>query len=124
MYKKTYLWSTLYDSPQSLNNALVLPGEEEEKEPLPWGRLVSGAEVGVDLQSEQQEPETHEEYRKDQLVPERHTQSKQPVHFHHLGDRGERHMDVYGKKYEQNNIKMTSSQRRPHNSFVTWASSL
>lgn len=39
----------------------VLPGEKEEKEPLSRGGLVSGAEVGIDLQSKQQQPETHEE---------------------------------------------------------------
>lgn len=48
---------------------MSLPGKKEKKESLPWGRLVSGAEVGVDLQGEQQQPETHEKDRKNQLVP-------------------------------------------------------
>lgn len=53
----------------------MLPGEEEEEEPLSGGGLVSGAEVGVDLQRKQQQPETHEENWQDQLVPQRHAQS-------------------------------------------------
>lgn len=50
----------------------VLPSEEKEEEPLSGGGLVSGAEIGVDLQCEQQQPEAHKENRQDQLVPQRH----------------------------------------------------
>lgn len=31
----------------------MLPGEKEKKQPLPGCGLVSGAEIGVDLQSKQ-----------------------------------------------------------------------
>lgn len=61
------------DVPHSPNHdVIVSPCKKEEKKPLPWGRLVSGAEVGVDLQSKEHEPETHEENWKNQLVPQRH----------------------------------------------------
>lgn len=69
-YTKHTWKSVRYSVPHSqTSGAMVTPGKKEEKEPLPWGRLVSGAEVGVDLQSKQQQPETHEENWKDQLVP-------------------------------------------------------
>lgn len=66
----------------------VLPGEKQEKEPLSRGGLVSGAEVGVDLQCKQQQPETHEENWQDQLVPKRHPQCQQAIHLHHLREGG------------------------------------
>lgn len=54
MMLQTQTKQTLCDAPHSLITVVVLPGKKEEKEPLSWGRLISGAEVWVDLQSKQQ----------------------------------------------------------------------
>lgn len=54
MMLQTQTKQTLCDAPHSLITVTVLPGKKEEKEPLSWGRLISGAEVWVDLQSKQQ----------------------------------------------------------------------
>lgn len=48
------LWYNLSRATQPGKCTEVLPGKKEEKEPLSWGRLISGAEIGVDLQSKQQ----------------------------------------------------------------------
>lgn len=65
--------------------AVILPGKKEKQEPLSRGWLISGAEVGVDLQGKQQKPETHKKNWQDQLVPQGHPQSQQAIDFHHLG---------------------------------------
>lgn len=80
------LKKTLTVTDEATAAAVVLPGKKEKQEPFSRGRLISGAEVGVDLQGEQQKPETHKENRQDQLVPQRHPQSQQAVDFHHLGE--------------------------------------
>lgn len=64
---------------------LVPPGEEQEEQPLSGGGLVPATEVAVDLQGEQNQPEAHEEDWQNQLVPQGHPQSQQPVYLHHLG---------------------------------------
>lgn len=60
------------------------PGEKKEEQPLSRCGLVSCAKICVDLQSKQNQPETHEQHRQNQLIPQRHPKSQQPINLHHL----------------------------------------